>query len=292
MKIDLHVHSKDGSDGAYTVEEIIAQATRRGIDVISLTDHDSIAVQAHACSLATAHGMRYLYGAELNVTFSHSRYRKGKQTSLDFLAYQIDIHHAPLCDKLRQLSEYRTQRALKVLANLNQALREEGRTELTEDDMQAIQDSVDGSFGRPHIANYLIEKSYVTTKQEAFDRYLVRCDVPKMPLLLEEAAELVHGAGGKLVLAHPNDPNGTSLVSFTSSIPEQQEIIATEMLEHIDGVECWHSRHDRDTSRAYLEFTQKNGLLATGGSDCHQQPVLLGSVKVPDWVVDQFELVG
>ena len=85
----------------------------------------------------------------------------------------------------------------------------EGIEELTTADMDAIQASVDGSLGRPHIANYLIAKGIVPDKQTAFDRYLVKCDVPKMPLSLEEAAELVHGAGGVLILAHPDDPNGT-----------------------------------------------------------------------------------
>ena len=59
------------------------------------------------------------------------------------------------------------------------------------------------------------------------------------------------------------------------------------MLDFIDGLECWHSRHDSETSAAYLEFAQERGLLVTGGSDCHQQPVLMGSVNVPDFVIQQ-----
>ena len=85
---------------------------------------------------------------------------------------------------------------------------------MTKDDFRQIEESVDGVLGRPHIADYLVKKNIVKTRQEAFDKYLVKCDVPKYPLYLEEASKLVRDAGGKLVLAHPNDPHGTSLASI------------------------------------------------------------------------------
>jgi predicted metal-dependent phosphoesterase TrpH len=59
------------------------------------------------------------------------------------------------------------------------------------------------------------------------------------------------------------------------------------MLDKIDGVECWHSRHDQETSQSYLQFARDHGLLVTGGSDCHQQPVLIGTVDVPELVIRQ-----
>ena len=134
----------------------------------------------------------------------------------------------------------------------------------------------------------MVKKGIVSGKQEAFDRYLVKCNVPKMPLSLSEASGLVRGAGGKLMLAHPNHPRGTSLVSLTSSPDEQQKIIEETMLPYIDGIECWHSRHDPTTAESYLAFAGKLDLMVTGGSDCHQRPVLLGSVDVPSYVAEQF----
>jgi predicted metal-dependent phosphoesterase TrpH len=101
---------------------------------------------------------------------------------------------------------------------------------------------------------------------------------------------LIRGADGKLILAHPNDPNGTSLVSFTLSIPEQLQIIKETMLPYLDGIECWHSRHDPETVSAYLNFAEQEGLMVTGGSDCHQQPVIMGTVNVPAFVAEQFSL--
>ncbi len=147
---------------------------------------------------------------------------------------------------------------------------------------------MDGILSRPHIADYLIKKGVVGSRQEAFDRYLVKCDVPKYPLSLEEAAALIKGAGGRLALAHPNDPNGTSLFSVTKDLDEQTKIIKEQMLGLIDGVECWHSRSDKATTKHYIEFCKKLSLLMTGGSDCHQKPLLMGLVEIPDWVAGQF----
>ena len=288
MKIDLHIHSKEGSDGRWSLEAIFAEARQRGIDLIAITDHDSIHVQEQARSLAQSSGIAYLTGVELNVTFSHPDFNKGKAISLDVLGYQFDIHHPPLVERLRAMREYRKRRAELILENLNREFVEAGLPEFTARDLEAIQASVDGALGRPHIAEYMIRQGIVATKQEAFDRYLVRCDVPKLPLSLKEASELIRGAGGKIVLAHPNDPNGTSLISMTSVLSEQLQIIHDAMMSYIDGIECWHSRHDKETAEAYATFAQDRELMVAGGSDCHQNPVLMGEVDVPDHVGEQF----
>jgi predicted metal-dependent phosphoesterase TrpH len=287
MIIDLHVHSQS-SDGAFTVEQIIMEAKRRNIGFLSITDHDSIGCQLVAAELAKNADIRYVTGAELNVTFSHPKYRAGKVVSLDFLGYQFDAENAAFVAKLRRMAEYREQRAAKILDNLNGEFAKEGIPKLTKQDFEEIQASVDGVLGRPHIADYLVKKGIVRSRQEAFDKYLVRCDVPKYPLYLEDASKLVHDAGGKIVIAHPNDPHGTSLVALTKSLSEQTAIIEESMLQFIDGVECWHSRSDPATTSHYVKFAKEHGLLMTGGSDCHQKPVVMGTVAVPDFVADQF----
>jgi predicted metal-dependent phosphoesterase TrpH len=288
MKIDLHIHSKDGSDGRWTLEAIFAEAHKRGIDLISITDHDSIYAQEKAIELARAYGIAYLTGVEMNITFSHPDYKKGKPVSLDVLGYQYDIHHPPLVEKLQVLREHRRQRAEQILENLNREFVKAGLEEFTPADLEAIEATADGALGRPHIAEYLINKGIVVTKQEAFNRYLVQCDVPKVPVSLKEASELIHGAGGRIMLAHPNDPHGTSLVTLTTSLREQFQIIQDTMMAYIDGIECWHSRHDKETRAAYRAFAQEMGLMVSGGSDCHQNPVLMGSVEIPDYVGEQF----
>jgi predicted metal-dependent phosphoesterase TrpH len=206
------------------------------------------------------------------------------------LGYQFEAKNRELKSKLQQMAEYREGRAAKILANLNAEFEKEGIRKLTTKDFEEIQASVDGTLGRPHIADYLVRKGIVRNRQEAFDKYLVRCDVPKFPLHVEEASRLVRNAGGKIVLAHPNDPHGTSLVTLTKSLPEQTEIIEERMMAYIDGVECWHSRNDAQTTAYYIKFAEKYGLIMTGGSDCHQKPVVMGTVKIPEYVAEQFHI--
>jgi len=285
MKIDLHIHSKTGSDGNLSVEEIFKEARKRNIDLMSITDHDSIDGQERAAALAKEYGIAYIPGVELNVTFQYSG---SKSVSLDFLGYRYDIRNQTLENKLQLMREHREDRARQILEKLDVEFDKENVQRLTGEDLKNIQDSVDGVFGRPHIANYLVKKGIVRNKQEAFDKYLVKCDVPKYPLSLVEASELVRNAGGIIALAHPNDPNGTSLVSITPDLDEQTQIIAEYMLDYIDGIECWHSRSDVKTTAHYIEFARKHSLLVTGGSDCHQKPLLLGTLDIPGYVAEQF----
>ncbi len=284
MRIDLHIHTKTGSDGNLSVEEVFREAKKGNIDLISITDHDSTDAQDRATALAKEHGIDYISGVELNVTFQYL----GKSISLDFLGYQYDVRNQELKNKLQLIKEHREVRARQILEKLNVEFDKENIERFTEKDLKNIQDGVDGTFGRPHIASYLIEKGIARNNQEAFDKYLVKCDVPKYPLSLAEASSLVRDAGGILVLAHPNDPNGTSLASITRDLDEQAKIIEEYMLDYIDGVECWHSRNDAKTTAYYIGFTKKHGLIMTGGSDCHQRPLLLGTLDIPDYVAEQF----
>jgi len=286
VKIDLHIHTRTGSDGNLSIEEVFQEAKNRSINLVSITDHDSIVCQGRAITLARKHGMSYITGVEVNVTF---RYPEGnKDVSLDFLGYGYDVGNQELNAKLQLIKEYRRRRARKILQNLNIEFDKEGIDRFTEEDLRRIEDSVDGTFGRPHIANYLVRKGIVKDKQEAFDRYLVKCDVPKYPLSLSEALQLIRNAGGILVHAHPGDPKGTSLASITRDLEEQTKIIEKYMLQYIDGVECWHTEHDEETTRHYVEFARKHHMVMTGGSDCHQKPLLMGTLDVPDWVAEQF----
>lgn len=284
MKIDLHIHTRTCSDGNLPIEEVFKEAKKRNIDLMSTTDHDSINCQERAIALAKQYGISYLTGVELNVTFKYLN----KSVSLDFLGYQYDFNNEELKNKLQLIREHRERRAHQILQKLNAEFDKEGIQRFTDKDIKNIEDSVDGTFGRPHIANYLIKKEIVRDTQEAFDKYLVKCNVPKYPLSLAEASRLIRNAGGLLVHAHPSDPNGTSLVTITQDLGEQTKIIQKYMLQYIDGIECWHSRHDEKTTRHYIEFARRHNLIMTGGSDCHQKPLLMGTLDIPDWVAAQF----
>ena len=288
MIIDLHIHSKTCSDGNLTVKEIIKEAKTRKINLISITDHDSIDCQNIAMNLTKKNQICYIYGIELNISFSHPNFCNGKAASLDLLGYQFDINNKQLQKKLEQLSQYREERAKKILEKLNTEFKKEGLISFTKEDLKEIQNSTDGALGRPHIADYMIRKEIVTDRKEAFEKYLLKCNIPKYPLYLEEASNMLRNAGGIVVLAHPNDPYGTSLTKLCNSLQEQTKIIKESMLPYIDGVECWHSRNTAETTKHYTNFSKKHKLIMTGGSDCHQNPIIMGTVLVPDFVAKQF----
>ncbi|PVX23710.1 MAG: hypothetical protein CW716_11535 [Candidatus Bathyarchaeum sp.] len=288
MIIDLHIHTKTCSDGNLPVQDVVKEAKARGINLMSITDHDSIGCQKQTKELAQTNQINYVTGVELNITFSHPDFLNGKPVSLDLLGYQFDINNSPLQNKLQQMSQHREQRAKEILEKLNTEFSKQGLANFTETDLKNIQDSADGVLGRPHIADYMVKKGIVADRKEAFLSYLVKCNVSKYPLSLEEASDLVRNAGGIVVLAHPNDPYGTSLVKLSSSLQDQTRMVKESMLPYLDGIECWHSRSTAETTCHYVEFCKKQNLIMTGGSDCHQKPVIMGTVKIPDFVAEQF----
>jgi predicted metal-dependent phosphoesterase TrpH len=287
MIIDLHIHSKN-SDGSLSAKEIVELAKSRNISMMSITDHDSIICQEKASILAKKNGIHYISGVELNVTLINNSYLSQKPIFLDFLGYNFDIENNQLQNKLTKMAQYRQERAVKILRKLNKELKKDQIQELNKEDLLNIQNSANGVFGRPHIADYLVKKRIVKNRKEAFDRYLVKCNVPKYPLYLKDATKLVKNAGGKIILAHPNDPYGTSLIKLTRSLDEQTKIIDDSILQFIDGIECWHSRNNEKTTNHYVNYAKEHGLIMTGGSDCHQKPIVMGTVEVPSYVANQF----
>ena len=198
MKIDLHIHTRTGSDGNLSVEEVFKEARKRNLDLMSITDHDSIDAQERAIALAKEYGIAYIPGVELNVTFS---YPGSKSVSLDFLGYRYDISNQALNNKLQLMREHREARARQILEKLNIEFDKENIPRFTEEDLKKIQASVDGAFGRPHIANYLIARGIVSDRQEAFDKYLVKMRCAQIPALTcrslgaGEERRWYHGAG-------------------------------------------------------------------------------------------------
>ncbi len=197
--IDLHIHSIC-SDGRFTLKEIFEKASLIGINLLSITDHDSIDCQYEAGKLAEEYGISYINGLELSVSFSHPDFNNSKPVSLDFLGYNYDLENIELNKKLEDLRRHRKKRAEKILEKINAELSKEGKKEFTSKDLEEIEESVDGAFGRPHIADYMVKKGIVRERQEAFDRYLVKCNVAKMPLSLEDASTLVKNAGESFLL--------------------------------------------------------------------------------------------
>lgn len=118
MKIDLHIHTKSGSDGNLSVDEVFAEAKKRNVDLMSLTDHDCVDCQPEAMALAAEFGISYITGVELNSTFRYPPEAE-MPVSLDFPGYGYDADNRDLINKLEIIREHREKRARQILEKLN-----------------------------------------------------------------------------------------------------------------------------------------------------------------------------
>lgn len=278
---DLHIHSKDCSDGRYGIREILDYAFKIGINVISITDHDATACQDNARTYAQELSICYITGIEISIIYNFKKDGKILEGPLDILGYGFNSEDRALKDTLNKLQEHRKKRIQSIVELLNNYLGKDGLTPLTETDLIELQKRVGGSIGRPHLADLLIQRGYVKERKEAFSKYLEELNLPKYSIGLEEVSSIIRKAGGKVFLAHPGDPKGTSLRKFYSDPKQMVSHIQRYMLPYLDGLECWHSRHDKTTSHIFYNYAKENNLLATGGSDCHQNPIIMGTVQFP-----------
>jgi predicted metal-dependent phosphoesterase TrpH len=121
----------------------------------------------------------------------------------------------------------------------------------------------EGSAGRPHIARVLVERGYVKSVREAFDKYLATgrpAHVPRVKLTPEDAVRLLRRAGGVPVFAHPG-------------LADRDELIPSLVAAGLMGIECDYPEHSAAQRGAYVELCRLHGLVATGGSDFHGPPV-------------------
>lgn len=286
-KVDLHTHSI-ASDGEDSPKTIIRIAQDRRLDLISITDHDSVAALEEASVEAKERNVGFVTGVELSVTFRHPLYSNGnKDVELHLLGYGFDATNRPLIRSLDEFASYRIWRAGEIVKRVNTVLSEEQHPTITSTEFDRLQKTVEGSLGRPHLARLLIAKRIVTTKQEAFDRYLVSCDVPKKQLSLKDGAALIRDAGGIAVLAHPCGDDHFSLKKITNDIARHAEIIES-MRSYIDGIECYYWNQDASQSQNYVGIAKELGLVITAGSDHHggSERDRMGRIEVPTEITD------
>ena len=236
-------------------------AIERKLAVIALTDHDTLSGVAEACLTATGTGLDIIPGVEIN--------SEGNWGDLHFLGYFVDPAYGPLRERLQTLRDARLGRAremVKRLRDMGMPL-EWGR-------VGALAGGE--SVGRPHVARALLERGYVKTFREAFDRFIGNdgpAYVPRLRLSPAEAIETIVEAGGVPVIAHPAQ-SGSAVVA---RIPELVD-------DGLRGVEVYFPDHSPDDVERLLEVCQRYGLLATGGTDFHGGNITenpLGSVYVP-----------
>ncbi len=247
--IDLHTHSSV-SDGTDTPAELVRAAVEANLSVIALVDHDTFAGLPEARAAGARLGVEVLGGIELSTM--HGPH------SVHLLGYGCDPKQPDLAAELELIQRSREERVPRMA----QRLAELGMP-ITAADIESQAAGV--SVGRPHVADALVAHGYVANRNEAFDRYLYDggpAYIGRYAPSLARGIELIRGAGGAAVVAHPWGRGGRRHLTFST----------LEALAHgsgLDGIEVDHNDHDPESRTELRTFAAEVGLLATGGSDYH-----------------------
>lgn len=264
--VDLHIHSTF-SDGTSSIRELVEVAFQKGLKAIAITDHDCIDGFALARELGRGLGIEVIPAVELSSEI------KGRD--IHILGYFIDVNNPLLNEKLKEMKEARYFRAKQIVQNLNRR-----GIDLRFDTVVKI--AGEGAIGRPHIATAMLKEELIYSFRDAFDKYIGYSSpayVEKKTLPPREVFDLIQGAGGIPVLAHP----GVTAVD---------ELILEFKHLGLMGIEVYHSEHSKAQQRHYLQFCKKNDLIYTGGSDFHsstQTKAEIGIPLVPHYIVEMLK---
>jgi len=269
-RVDLHLHST-ASDGQFTPTDLVQMCRAKGLRVIALTDHDTTDGVAEAMAAAARADavppLTVIPGVEISTDVPG-------QYEIHIIGYYIDLENAALQRRLTGMRESRLSRARAIWERLNEL----GHSVSWE---RVLVLAGDGSVGRPHIAQALVEAGYAESIADAFQKYIGKTGqayVPRPKLRPEEAIQLIRDAGGVPVLAHPD-----------------------HVIEHIPalvqaglmGLEAYYNGYPVVEVEFLKRLAHKHGLIVTGGSDFHgpdvTESIELGSTFVPWEVVESLQ---
>ena len=243
-KADLHIHT-DASDGDCTPTEILRKAIDKGLDTISITDHDTIKGYKKARESELSSKIELLPGVEMSVRW--------EEKEVHLLSYCFDPDDEDVNIFLLQQSGARRRRMAKIVENLQKQ-----GIDIDMDEVKA--EAGFSNLGRPHAASVLMNKGVVSTFNEAFIRYLSSEKLDHISAeycTLTEAVEVMKRAGGVLSLAHPGP---------LYSADEIDQIIDLG----VDGLECIHPSHPYPVQKNFTKIAERKNLIITGGSDFHR----------------------
>lgn len=267
MTIDLHTHST-ASDGTAPPAEIPVLASKAGLEVVALTDHDTFAGLADAGRAAAEVGIELVAGVEISCLLD--------TVEVHLLGYFVDPGNRRLAEELDDIRNDRGNRAVRMVQRCQQV-----GADITIEQVREIAGT--GAIGRPHVAAALVAAGVISEAPEAFTPDWIgdggRCDVPKHVLRTEHAVELIRGAGGVAVLAHPR--------SFKRRAAVTDEQLAGLVGAGLAGVEVDHPEHEPPVRSRLRDVAAELGLLATGSSDFHgeRKPVRIGEYTTPPEVL-------
>ena len=266
FRADLHCHSIC-SDGTDSPAALLRKAKEVGLAGLSITDHDSIeAYTPDLFTLAAELEIRLLTGIELSSEW--------QDNTVHILGYNIDIHSTTFQDFLARLITRRDERNILIIEKLKKKGFLIDPTELKAFGERTI--------GRPHIAQLMVQKGYVSTIQTAFQLYLgegCSCFSAGIKYTPAEVIEHIHLAGGRAILAHPH-------------FIKKRRLLAQLLELRLDGLECYYGTFLKHYEKPWVTLAEKRKWIATGGSDYH------GTVKPHiqlgcSWVkLETFELLA
>ena len=242
--VDLHSHTT-ASDGTLAPRELVRLAARHGVRVLAVTDHDSTGGLAEAMDEAKSlPPLEIVPGLEINCDLPGAE--------VHVLGYCRDWEAAWFQAFLGTQREERRQRVYRIAARL-------AELGMPIDPGEVFALVKEGSAGRPHVAQAMVDRGYVKSVREAFDRYLSMngpANVPRKRFTPIEAVRIIRRARGVPVLAHPGLANRDELIP---------ELVEAGLL----GIEAFYPEHSSGQITAYREMCSRLGLIATGGSDFH-----------------------
>jgi len=271
--VDLHLHTT-ASDGVRSPSNLVNYAKEKGLQAIAITDHDTIEGLEEAMAEGRRINFEVIPGIEISAEYSPG--------SMHLLGYFLDIHHPLLNERLAYLQKARAERNPKIVEGLNRL-----GIKVTYEDV--IKASGGGQVGRPHFAQVLLERGYVRSIQEAFERFLKK-GAPayhdKFRFKAEEAIHFIQEASGVAVIGHPNTlgANGVS---------ELDALLSQLVKEGLKGIEVYYPEHSPAEVATYKFLAEKYGLVMTGGTDYHgiegnnlEVGVGRGNMKLPYSMVE------
>jgi len=253
--VDLHIHTT-ASDGTFTPAEILELAQGLKLGAIAITDHDTTEGARQAIDAGIPGEMGFLTGVEISA--ERPSFFPGKG-SCHILGYRIDLENRALNETLLKLQSARKDRNPRILKRL-----QELGFDLTMEDIRQVA-GPKGQIGRPHFAQVMADRGFVATYSAAFEDYLATdkpAYVDKYRVPCSRAIELIRGAGGIPVLAHP------ALLGTPAGRLENNAVRKLQKMGLI-GIEAYYTEHTTAQRDHYLALAGRYGLLVTGGSDFH-----------------------
>ncbi len=285
-KIDLHTHSTR-SDGLDSPTDLMINAKKAGLDVIALTDHDTVSGWDEARGKAFELGLGFVPGIEVTSVSDVERFGRTIRISVHLLAYLPDPDHKALEIVLGDTVATREARGRAIVEKLAEQI------PIT---WEMVLDHLDkgATIGRPAIADTLVTMGLVADRSAAFDYYLSTDGpfyVSHSTVSTLEAIGLIRQAGGVPVIAHPLKGVGPDTDREDLPFDHFEEMIATGL----QGVEVYH-RDVPETARKWLhELAARHDLIITGSSDYHGvsgKPNQLGENTTSQEMLDRIVELG